>query len=62
MVVELARLLKHKVSVSVIPVTLGQNKGEEQVENNISVVHRVSRDVGNEPVPELGECSEEVSY
>ena len=58
-VVELTGLLEHEVSVSVVPVTLRQDQREQKVENNISVVHRVSRNVGHEPVPELGECSTE---
>ena len=52
-VVQLAGLLEHKVSVSVVSVTFRQDKREEELKNNLSVIHRVSGDVGNKPVPEL---------
>lgn len=54
LVVELAGLLEHKVSISVISVPLGQHQGKQKLKYDISVVHRVARNVGDKPVPELG--------
>ena len=57
-VVHQPRLLKHEEAVSVIPVTLGQHQREQQLEDDLAVIHRVSGNVGNKPVPELGQSSE----
>ena len=42
----------------VITISFGQYKGEEEIEDNLSIVDAVAGDVGHEPVPEFGEGPE----
>ena len=42
----------------VVSVSLRQDEGEEQVEDDVTVVDAVAGNVGHEPVPKLGERSE----
>ena len=36
-----------------VSVTLGQHQWEQKLKDDLSIIHRVSGDVGNKPVPEL---------
>ena len=38
-----------------IPIALGEDEREEQIKDDLSVVHGVARNIGHKPVPELGE-------
>ena len=39
--------------IPVVSVTLGQHQWEQKLKDDLSIIHRVSGDVGNKPVPEL---------
>ena len=41
----------------VVPVPLGEDEGEQEVEDDVPVVDGVPGDVGHEPVPELRQGS-----
>lgn len=57
-VVQLPRLLEHKVRKAVVPVPLGQHQREQQVEHHLSVVYGVARYIRYKPVPKLGQRPE----
>ena len=48
-----AKILRHCTYLPVISVTLGQHQWEQKLKDDLSIIHRVSGDVGNKPVPEL---------
>ena len=48
-------LLEHEEAVPVVPVTLGQHQREQELEDDLAVINWVSGNVGDKPVPELGQ-------
>ena len=55
-VVQTSWLLHDEVTEPVLTVTLGQDQRKQEVKYYFAIVHRVTRDVCNEPVPKLCQC------
>ena len=53
LVVESSGLFEDKVAESVVTVAFGQHQREQQVEDDVAVVHAVTRNVGHEPMPKF---------
>ena len=54
-VVQPSGLFHDEVTKPVVSITLRQDEREQKIKDNFSVIHRVSRNICNEPMPELGQ-------
>ena len=54
-VVQPSGLFHHEVTKPVVSITLRQDEREQKIKDYFSVIHRVSRNICNEPMPKLGQ-------
>ena len=52
-------LLHDKVAEPMITITLWKDQGKQKIKDNFTIVHRVSRDISYEPVPEFSQSPAE---